>query len=287
MDLKMSRNETAGSSYLVAVIPCGQAGDGSGGEYTITGNVESTVLTLSMGQSVTDYTKKDEYAQFKVYNSEVGKEIFFMLTSLSGDCDLFVSTSPNPTREMHMWGQSRMGSDAITIYPENTNYCDDCYYFVGVYGYDESYFSLLATLKDDTPTVLYPGMPQNDHVVESGVNHYVFQFMRTSSDAAAESESITIELTPAFGDPDIFVIVSNGEGEGGNGGRGHPGPFNYDYDSMANNQVADRVVIRTNSEKFNSLCPLSSASCRLQIAITGFHESDFVLLVKTDVAVVS
>ena len=278
----MSRNETDGSSYLIAVAPCG--GD-AGGEYTITGNVASTVLTLSMGQSVTDYTKKDDYAQFKVYNSERGKEIFFMLTSLSGDCDLFVSTSPNPTREVHMWGQSRMGSDAITIYPENANYCDDCYYFIGIYGFDESYFSLLATLKDDTPTVLYPGMPQNDHVVESGVNHYAFQFIRTSSDASAESESITIDLTPAFGDPDIFVIVSNGEGEGGNGGRGHPGPFNYDYDSMANNQVADRVVIRTNTDKFNSLCPLVASSCRLQIAITGFHESDFVLLVKTDVSV--
>jgi len=284
-DVKMSRNDTEGSSYIVAVVPCGESA--SGGEYTITGSLESKVLTLSMGQSVTDYTKLGECAQFKVYNSEPGKDIFFMLTSLSGDSDLYISTSPNPTKEVHMWQQARYGSDAITIYPENNQYCSDCYYFITICGFEESYFSLLVSLKDDTPTILYPGMPQNDHVAESGVNHYAFQFIRTSSNPNAPSESITIELQPSYGDPDIFTIVSNGEGEGGNNGRGHPGPFNYDYNSMQNNQVADRVVIRTNTAKFNNLCPLDSSSCTIQIAITGFHESSYVLVVKTDVAITS
>ena len=166
-------------------------------------------------------------------------QLFVSLTCLSGDADLFVSTTPGPTKDNHIWGQTRWGSDAITIYPEDSHFCSGCYYFISVYGFEEALYTILASVKSEEPSVMYPGMPQADHVSESGVNNYAFEFVRTSKDSSAESEQITVSLTPSFGDPDIFVLVSDSTGEGGNGGRGHPSPTNWDYYSLELNQVRE------------------------------------------------
>ena len=44
-------------------------------------------------------------------------------------------------------------------------------------------------------------------------------------------------------------------------------------------------MIDTNNPKFNALCPLISDMCLIQIAITGFHESDYILTVTTNRAI--
>ncbi|GMH55605.1 hypothetical protein TL16_g01946 [Triparma laevis f. inornata] len=289
--LQVSRNDTQGTSYLIGVTPCGSS---PGGGYTLTGEIDKKVLLLSMGRAVSDYSRINNYAQFKVYmpeinpdnpNQQAAAELFVSITCLSGDADLFVSRNPNPTREDHMWGQTRWGSDALTIYPEDSNYCSGCYYFISVYGYEEALYTILATVKSDEAVVIYPGMPQSDQVSESGVNNYAFEFIRTDSSTDSASEQIEISLTPAFGDPDIFILVSDGTGESGNNGRGHPGPTNWDYYSLETNQREDHVVIRTNTPRFNNRCPLTSSMCLIQIAITGFHEADYMLTVTTNLAI--
>ena len=71
--LNVARNDTQGTSYLVAVTPCDSS---PGGGFTLTGEVETKVLLLSMGRAVSDYSRQNGYANFKVFMPEAStKEV--------------------------------------------------------------------------------------------------------------------------------------------------------------------------------------------------------------------
>ena len=169
--------------------------------------MEDTIMTLQLGRSVRDFSAYQAYTRFKVWVSSPDDEIFVSVTCLSGDADMYVSTSevgnPFPTLDHHTWSQERWGSDGLTILPDDENHCSDCWYFIVIYGWQETLYRILAQMRSDDPTVLMIGQPQSDHVGESGRNFYTMTYPKSN-----QGEIVSIQITPAFGDPDIFVLVS-------------------------------------------------------------------------------
>ena len=140
--------------------------------------------------------------------------------------------------------------------------------------------------------MLFPGQPQTDHVRVQASNQYVYMYTKKfDAQDALIPDQITISITPSAGDPDLFVMVSNGLGEGGNGGRGRPGQTygHYDYSSQQLQQNSDRIVIDTASETFNKLCdtnvPASDKSCLIQIGVQGYSASDYTIVVSQTSAI--
>jgi len=128
-------------------------------------------------------------------------------------------------------------------------------------------------MKNDDPMSLILGQPQSDHVGESGVNFYSIIYPRSN-----QGESLSIQITPSSGDPDIFVLVSSVSTAES---RGRPNFDNYDYYSLQDSQQDDRVVLPTESSRFESLCN-NEPVCLIQIGIIGYHESSYVITATTN-----
>ena len=103
-----------------------------------------------------DAIEQGEYDYFSFYmEGAAGMTIQFTLTPLSGDPDLFVSTTvDHPSRINNTWQSFRYGSDTITIETSrdtsdgtsdtsaSSHSCVDCTYFIAVYGNDNSHYTL-------------------------------------------------------------------------------------------------------------------------------------------------
>ena len=285
----LKRNDSDVLSYLLAVESCDASGadasSSSPSSYALTASVEHTTLELTLNHPTADFSPKDEYSRFKVFMPST-EDLFVSVTCLSGDADVYISTDPdNLDRETHMWSQTRWGSDAITIYPDEPNACTNCWYYVAVFGFDDAMYTILASVKSDSPTVIYPGQPQADHVPESGMNYYALQYTRTDN----PTEQIIISITPDFGDPDIYVTVSppTTTTDADPSPTSRPSQSNWDYYSLEQNQNDDRVTIYPNDGKFETLCPLDSPSCLIQVGVYGYHESDYTITASTSGVIAS
>ena len=275
-EINLERNDTSPGAYLIAVRSCPWQFASS---FSITASVQDTILQLQLGRSVRDFSAFQTYTMFKVYVSNPKDELYISITCLSGDADMYVSTNPdvNKNADHHIWEQTRYGSDGLTIFPDDPNHCNNCYYFIAIYGFEESTYRILAQMKNDEPTVLMIGEPQSDHVGESGVNFYSITYPKSN-----QGESLSIQITPSFGDPDIFVLVSTVDGAEA---RGRPNFNNYDYYSLQNSQQEDRVSIATGSSRFESLC--NEPVCLLSVAIIGYHDADYIITATASTVITS
>ena len=100
--------------------------------------------------------------------------------------DLFISMAPitHPTRSNFTWAQAMFGGDTITVqYQDITKRCTPvpstgkgCDFYVGVYGWKNSSYTLTAKVDDGfrTPTLLLDQHPQSGHVDLGGYQYYKY-----------------------------------------------------------------------------------------------------------------
>jgi hypothetical protein len=88
-------------------------------------------------------------------------QVYITVTPLSGDPDMYVSTTPNPIRGNSTWRASSMGSDTVQITPTDVNACTaPCRYYIGVTGFaSQATYTIRASSNVTMPTILTPGLP--------------------------------------------------------------------------------------------------------------------------------
>ena len=70
----------------------------SAAQFTVTGSIGSTVITLSEGIPARgSLSGHGSYAYFRFLDSDADKDVQFSLQPSSGDADIFVSCLSNPT----------------------------------------------------------------------------------------------------------------------------------------------------------------------------------------------
>ena len=131
--------------------------------------------------------------------------------------------------------------------------------YIAVYGMQATSFALTATLDQSfkSPTRLLPGVPINGFVNATKYQYYSTHIM------TASNSPVTITVTPASGDPDMYVTTDGRE----------PGVHSYNFRSI-NWGTQDQVQIAPGHPHYCN-------NCVVNIAVYGFMTSRYTILVQT------
>jgi hypothetical protein len=129
---------------------------------------------------------------------------------ISGDADLYIISRPAdatgidvPTKTHYTWKSISVGSDSIRITYEDKNFCKDCEYIIGVFGYHNCTYTLLVNEHKASIVKLVPNRPQTYSLGSNDLQY--FSTIITSSSA-----DILISFTPInTGNADLYVEMYN------------------------------------------------------------------------------
>ena len=233
-------------------------------EYEVSATTQGTSLTLTAGVSVTDHVERGEADYFTFYMDAQDNALKIVVTPISGDPDVFVSTTvrkPSPPTNF-TWASTAYGGDVLVIDPTlDMKACRHCNYYIAVVGVTPSTYSITAS-SFTSVNRLSDGMPLNDHVQPYAWNFYLFTY------TFRNSRDVKISCTPKTGQVGVYVRLDGGS----------PSWFNYDYyRSSFTLSTVDIQIMRTDS-KFQ---PCLDGNCNIRIGVYGFSGSQYTLTLTT------
>ena len=158
--------------------------------------------------------KVGKYKYYSFRNTDPTSVISITLTTISGDPDLFVNAFKRkdnavmklPTKSQSDWHSYRAGADSVTIKYSDDKFCFDCEYIIGVYGYKNASYTILASSKTAAVVQLVRNRPQI-----SGGNTGDLKYFRVNFGSSVED--ITVSLTGLdTGTSITYVRVANVSG---------------------------------------------------------------------------
>eukprot|EP01006_Ploeotia_vitrea_P032269 TRINITY_DN64533_c0_g2_i1.p1 TRINITY_DN64533_c0_g2~~TRINITY_DN64533_c0_g2_i1.p1 ORF type:complete len:2597 (-),score=1385.65 TRINITY_DN64533_c0_g2_i1:818-8563(-) len=169
--------------------------------YTITVSSARRTIELIDGEAQRAHVNADEWAYFSFVVTRPNVEMRFILTSITGDSDLFISTATHhPDAQHSQFRAYNSGSDAVIIHADQVNHTSP--YYIGVKGYRPSTFTIAAIQIDPSDPLdvlqLTDGQPQGGLVPEG---EYLYFRFRTSQ----FHTQITVSVTTTSGDPDLLL----------------------------------------------------------------------------------
>ena len=129
-----------------------------------------------------------------------------------------------------------------------------CRYYIGVYGYSASSFSVLAYLHNSQAPQLINGRPQNGVVNTSVSDWYTFAIPSGGDD-------VEIVLTARSGDPDLYVCMN---------GSIHATAANANYRSVS---AFGNDVISIHATDAAYVANDCGNGCVISLSVVGFRES--------------
>lgn len=114
----------------------------------------------------------------------------------------------HPTRSNFTWFQSKYGADSLTLqYSEMAKHCvprptvvgGDCDIFIGVYGWMNTTFTIMATVDEGfrSPVTLIDQMPQSGHVADAAYTYYKYAIsVPQGPSSGSPPTNIKFTLTP-------------------------------------------------------------------------------------------
>lgn len=111
-------------------------------EYQVSFIIEDAILKLQAGVMVNEGVISGSYSYFSFYMPMNKQALRLILTTSSGDPDLFVSTkTSHPTLSNYSWKSVQYGQDTVLINPrQDKAACWGCTYYIGAYGFQASTF---------------------------------------------------------------------------------------------------------------------------------------------------
>lgn len=221
---------------------------------------------LSQSSSVA----RGAYVYFSISAAYVTSPVIVDVTPLSGDPDLFVACSGNPTGDdsgspsisNNIAKADAWGEDSITLTP---NACGTLFYVAVLGSFGNATFTIVAAPQQGGSVVLIDGQPQSGLVPIGTTNLYNF------SVPAGAIPNVTFSVTPSFGDPDLYITMDGSV----------PSPTNWNY--RANSQFgSDSVVIlgtaTDGSCQHPPAAPCACADCLIRVAVVGFSTSFYTIM---------
>jgi len=178
--------------------------------YTIVGKTSNVATRLQDGEPAQGWVSTGSYAYFSYRLDMAMADLTITVTPVSaGDPDVYVSTQvERPTSEYgkYTWRSADYGADIVNIDYTDENYQAHATYFIAVYGWTNTTFTVTATALDlsdisnhTTAVSLLNGVPQLAFLGSRGTRAlYNFAVQNVARDT-------TISVTPRYGDPDLFV----------------------------------------------------------------------------------
>ena len=183
--------------------------------YTLTASSAVAVTELQSGIPQTEDVPGDEYKYFQIRVPNDRVDLVIDVTPLTGDPDIYVGCFVRPTNKIdgfpsvrnYNFSSTAWGEDTIRIEASNPEAChygkpDGATFFIAVYGFSDSSYSVMAFVDDGMPSSLVDGFPQLGMVIHRQFMYYTY-FVPDSA------PNVTISVTPYYGDPDLYVSMGS------------------------------------------------------------------------------
>jgi hypothetical protein len=168
------------------------------------------VLSLQDNVAVAGVISKNSFNYYSYFNADPYAEMTIMLTSISGDADLYITRRRNsdtkfnmPSTSNFIWRSMFYGSDSVTIAYDDQNFCTDCEFIIGVTGYTNATFTLTTRSKTASIIRLRPSRPQNAALEVGSRMYFSSEIPTTTSDVMISATSVST------GYVDIYVRLTN------------------------------------------------------------------------------
>lgn len=125
------------------------------------------------------------------------ERLLLVVTSFSGDADLYVSLTPGAGPGNHVWNSSLATTDSVILGVDDIEGVGALY--IGVHGYSNASYTVLA-FASNSHVNLTDGMPQ---IAQGRLNSYTY-----FSFPLIGAQNFSITVTPISGDPDLYVSTS-------------------------------------------------------------------------------
>jgi len=180
-------------------------------EYTILYSSSEVISRLLDGVSQFGDVAQGEYRYFSVSVDQPNQVLQITTTEFSGDVEVYVKvevpggSNNRPTMSNYTWSAQSFGDDIVRI-SNAKSYCPaalqqtGCNFIIGVYGWQESSFSVTATTGATTITRLSDGVPIHNTGNENEMQYYTFY------GAPGSNYSISIAATTTMGAVGIYVV---------------------------------------------------------------------------------
>lgn len=145
-----------------------------------------------------------QYRDF-VFHTDVDNtdDIMFSLHCFNGDADIYVNTNANVSRENYTWASTKISSDVITVSkydPARRSPQFSGQFFIAVYGFVSSYFSIVAYYGNNTIEV-FDGMPVTGSIQYNTYAYYKYYLTNPGS------LSFNLRALHGASDPDLYVSM--------------------------------------------------------------------------------
>jgi hypothetical protein len=168
----------------------------------------SSVRSLLDGVAAQGNTKAGQYQYFIYAQLNKLVPIVFTVTPITGDPDIFISTSiSRPNATSYTWSGQSASTEIVYILPTDPNVINcaiPCIYYIGVLAFGLRSSSYTIQAQSASATVLVPGQP----IIGFAPPGLVFSYFvfRAPLRSAGGIEFI---LTPRDGAPDTQIFVGN------------------------------------------------------------------------------
>eukprot|EP00761_Pharyngomonas_kirbyi_P007012 gb/GECH01007021.1/.p1 GENE.gb/GECH01007021.1/~~gb/GECH01007021.1/.p1 ORF type:complete len:2648 (+),score=561.77 gb/GECH01007021.1/:1-7944(+) len=187
-------------------------------------------ITLQEGIPLLGGVDQSDYIFMQFPMVDNSSDIEISVSSISGDADVYVSTSPDPVRSNATWSSRNYGDELIYISADDPDYMGDTTYYLGVYAASDSIFSITFARNSPQVSHLLPsGIPHRGYAPSNEYVHYKFQLYG--------HHSLSIEASVFGGDVDLYV--SN---------NGTASKDNYQWRRMTNED--DYIHIKTDDPNY-------------------------------------
>ena len=205
-----------GGQYIVGVLAPPTASSYEAA-FTVTATSSDTTTELADGIPAFGSVDEGEYQYYFVTVADRTEDVLLQATAFSGDNDLYVSVHPNNTTPSQASGFDffavSFGNDSVYLTAAQLAVCHEkaasmglaaCRVYVGVYGFTNAQYSILAKVSGREQVLLTDGLPQSGFVPAGSYAYY-----RAVVDFPADNQlAYSVVVTPRSGDPDLFIISS-------------------------------------------------------------------------------
>jgi hypothetical protein len=187
--------------------------------YSIVAAQDNTNIVLQDGIPQQDNILAGKYDYFQFDVSQSSCRVSFTVTAITGDPDIYISTvTQKPTSTNFERAGTAGGSDQIDYTPSQA--AQPRTYFIGVFAYSNTTFTMLANTRcpgDDSSYVfMIDGMPQYGQL-------FYHQYRYYQVDVRGHHRDFTVSTNRRTGNPNIYITS--------NITHGRPSTSNYQWKS--------------------------------------------------------
>ena len=174
--------------------------------YSISATSSMGVSQLVNGVPQSGYVAAGSYAYFNFTPAFAGPFSIFC-TALTGDPDLYVSTSGLPSNTSFTWVSATDVDEVISILPSDPNWRGPpAWYAIAVYGYsgNVSFAVMARMLGQNTTSALTDGVPQAGLAPPHDFAYFTFQ-MASRYPLGVPNPGLDVGVVPRSGTCDVYV----------------------------------------------------------------------------------